>query len=84
MCEDPSLSADSLRLPGCTLPIAVFTTRRSLRGGSELTYNYDAHQRRGAFTLAPDEAADRLRLGLSCQPCRCSGPAPCPLRRHFI
>ena len=83
-CEDPPLSADSLRLPGCTLPIAVFTTRRSLRGGSELTYNYDARRRRDAFTLSPEEAASRLQLGLPCHPCRCSGTAPCPLRRHFI
>jgi hypothetical protein len=83
-CEDPPLSADSLRLPGCTLPFAVFTTRRSLRGGAELTYNYDARRRRDAFTLSSEEAASRSQLGLPCRPCRCSGLAPCPLRRHFI
>jgi len=77
-CEDPSCAATWLWLPQCTLPIMVCTTRRSLRRGSELTYNYDAHNPTGAFTVGPEEAASLAPLGLTYGPCRCRHPAECP------
>jgi hypothetical protein len=42
--------------PTSALPIMVGVTRRSLRGGTELTYNYDAHLRSGAYTMSRAEA----------------------------
>jgi hypothetical protein len=82
-CEDPSCAATWLWLPQCTLPIMVCTTRRSLRRGSELTYNHDAHNPIGAFTVGPEEAASLAPLGLTYGPCRCRHPAECP-RQRFI
>jgi hypothetical protein len=61
----------------------VCTTRRSLRGGSELTYNYDAHQRSNAYTVSSDDAAVLTLLGHTFFPCRCAAPAPCPRSRFF-
>jgi hypothetical protein len=82
-CEDPSCAATWLWLPQCTLPIMVCTTRRSLRRGSELTYNHDAHNPISAFTFGPEEAASLAPLGLTYGPCRCRHPAECP-RQRFI
>ena len=54
------------------------TSRGSLRRGSELTYNHDAHNPIGAFTFGPEEAASLAPLGLTYGPGRCRHPAECP------
>ena len=85
-CEDPTCSPSWAWQPTHALPIMVCTTRRSLRGGSELTYNYDAHQHNGAFTVCADDAATLPAGPLLYTPCRCAFPAPCPKHRlipHF-
>ena len=82
-CEDPSCAPYLLRLPGCPMPVVSIRTRRSLRGGTELTYNYDSHLRSGAYTVGAEEAAFLLSAGEPCVPCRCAAPLPCPQRRFF-
>ena len=82
-CEDPTCAASWIWSDGCTLPIMVCTSRRSLRGGSELTYNYDSHLRHGAYTLGPDEAFALALRGITTRPCLCEGPAACPRLRSF-
>ena len=82
-CEDNSIAAVWHWSPASTLPIMIGVSRRSLRGGTELTYNYDAHLRAGAYTMSREEA---LRLPPSApppRPCRCAGLATCPLDRFF-
>jgi hypothetical protein len=79
-CEDPTCAGRWFYSPESALPIMVLYTRRSLRGGSELTYNYDAHQRSGAYTM------DRATAMAFCHtefPCKCAGEAHCPLDRFF-
>jgi hypothetical protein len=61
----------------------VCTTRRSLRRGSELTYNYDAHNSNGAFTVSSEEAVALAHLGLTYEPFSCRHPTECP-RQRFI
>jgi hypothetical protein len=58
----------------------VAYTRSTLRGGTELTYNYDAHLRSNAFTM--DIATALARSRTDC-PWRCAGLAPCPNNRFF-
>ncbi len=84
-CEDPPLSAVWRWDAGSTLPImvGVRVTRRSLRGGTELTYNYDAHLRSGAYTMTRAEALSLPPSAPPAQPCRCAGLALCPLDRFF-
>ena len=82
-CEDPPLSATWHWDANSTLPIMVGVTRRSLRGGTELTYNYDSHLRSGAYTMSRAEALSLPPTSPPPRPCRCAGPAPCPLDRFF-
>ena len=82
-CEDPSCAASWYWPPGCHLPILVCTTRRSLSRGAELTYNYDAHLRSGAYTVGPAEAHALTLLGHTFSSCFCEGHRPCPGRRFF-
>jgi hypothetical protein len=82
-CEDPPLAAVWHRAAASALPIMVGVTRRSLRGGTELTYNYDAHLRSGGYTMTRAEALSLPRSAPQVQPCRCAGPAMCPLDRFF-
>jgi hypothetical protein len=82
-CEDPTCSPSWVRQPACTLPIMICTSRRSLRGGSELTYNYDAHQLHGAFTIHADDVATLPTGRLRYAPCCCASPAPCPKQRFI-
>ncbi len=76
-CEDPSTSAEWHRAPGHALPIMVLVSRRSLRRGTQLTYNYDDHLHRGAYTIPPEDA--HLQ---PCFPCLCH-PNGCPRGRFF-
>jgi len=77
-CEDPPCVGIWHYPPGSAIPIGVAFTRRTLRGGTELTYNYDRHLRYSGYTVGRAEAA---ALGLLSSPCRCAGPAPCPRDR---
>jgi hypothetical protein len=81
--ENPTCSADWARSALCTLPVMVLRSRNTLRGGSELTYNYDSHLRDGAYTFGPQAAADYMARCIPCFPCRCADPAPCPRNRFF-
>jgi hypothetical protein len=82
-CEDTPLVAVWHRAPTSTLPIMIGVTRRSLRGGTELTYNYDSHLRSGAYTMSREEALSLPPSVPPPQPCRCAGLALCPLDRFF-
>lgn len=82
-CEDTPLSAVWQWTPASTLPIMIGVTRRSLRGGTELTYNYDSHLRSGAYTMSREEALSLPPSAPTPQPCRCAGRAPCPCDRFF-
>ncbi len=64
------------------LPIFVAYTRRSLRGGTELTYNYDGHLRSEPWTYTMDLTTAVAR-GHTNSPCRCATPGPCPRGRFF-
>ncbi len=82
-CEDTPLAAVWHRATTSALPIMIGVTRRSLRGGTELTYNYDAHLRSGAYTMTRAEALSLPPSAPPPQPCRCAGLALCPLVRFF-
>ena len=82
-CEDPTCSPSWAWQPTCTLPIMICTSRRPLRGGTELTYNYDAHQLHGTFTVHADDVATLPAGKLRYAPCCCASPAPCPKRRFI-
>jgi hypothetical protein len=82
-CEDPPLSAVWRWGASSTLPIMVGVTRRSLRGGTELTYNYDSHLRSGAYTMTRAESLSLPPSAPPPRPCRCAGLALCPLDRFF-
>jgi hypothetical protein len=61
----------------------VGEARHFLRGGTELTYDYDAGFTFGPFTFNRLEAALAHTLNPRPQPCRCAGLAPCP-RDRFL
>ena len=82
-CEDPTCSPSWAWQPTSTLPIMICTSRRSLRGGTELTYNYDAHRLHGAFTVHADDVAALPTGKLRYAPCCCASPAPCPKQRFI-
>jgi hypothetical protein len=82
-CEDTPPAAVWRRDAASALPIMVGVTRRSLRGGSELTYNFDAHLRSGAYTMSREEALTLPPWAPPPYSCRCAGPALCPLDRFF-
>jgi hypothetical protein len=82
-CERPTCAGEWARSPNSTLPIMVLRTLDSLRGGTQLTYNYDSHRPAGAYTLGPEEAAAITARGATCRPCRCNGLDPCPKSRFF-
>ena len=82
-CENPTTAAQWWWPPGSALPVMVCVSRDSLRGGAELTYNYDAHLRPGSFTVGPEAAAAALLRGAALQPCLCAFPAGCPNRRFL-
>ena len=81
--SDPTIRAVWARDPSSTLPIMVGEARRFLRGGTELTYDYDAGFSFGPFTLDRLEAALAQSPDPRPQPCRCAGLAPCP-RDRFL
>ena len=83
-CENPTCAPHLLRIPGCPLPVIVLRPRHSLRGGSAITYNYDAHSAADAFTVTAGTAATLLAAGRACFPCRCADPLPCPRHRYFL
>ncbi len=82
-CEDPSCTPHLARPPGCPLPIVILKSRRSLRGGTDLTYNYDSHRRSDAYTISAADAALLASRGCPSSPCRCARPLPCPHQRFF-
>jgi hypothetical protein len=61
----------------------VGIARRFLRGGTELTYDYDAGFSFGPFTFDRLEAALAQSRDSRPHPCRCAGLAPCP-RDRFL
>lgn len=61
------------------LSCLLFKARGRLRGGTELTWNYDGGRKKGAFTLSRAEAAERP----AARPCRCAGSDDCPAGRFF-
>ena len=73
------MAAEWRRFSFSTIPLMVCVTRDSLRGGSELTYNYDSHS--GTYTVGPEEAECRSLNGQALRPCLCS--RPCPLGRFL-
>ncbi len=77
-CEDPPCAGRWFYHQSSTLHI--MDTRRTLRGGTELTYNYDAHLRSNAFTM---DFATALFRGRTDCPCRCAGLGQCPKNRFF-
>ena len=79
--SDPTVQATWARHPSSTLPIMVGVARRFLRGGTELTYDYDAGFSFGPFTLDRLEAALAPPSDPRPHPCRCAGLAPCPRDR---
>ena len=81
-CEDPPCAGRWLYSDHSLLPIFVAYTRRSLRGGTELTYNYDGHLRSEPWTYTMDFATAVAR-GRTNFPCRCAAPDPCPKGRFF-
>ena len=83
-CEQPTCAPHLLRIPDCPLPVIVLRPRHSLRGGSAITYNYDAHSRTDAFTISAASAATLRANGRTCFPCRCANPLPCPHNRYFL
>ena len=83
-CEQPTCAPHLLRIPGCPLPVIVLRPRHSLRGGTAITYNYDAYSRTDAFTISAASAATLLAAGRACFPCRCAAPLPCPRHRYFL
>ena len=82
-CEDPTCRAEWLWPPGCQLPIMVIRSRSSLRGGSELTWNYDGYRTSGAYTLSAAEAALAQLAGRHPTPCCCGRLGPCPRNRFM-
>ena len=87
-CENPTCALHLLRIQGCPLPVIVLSPRHSLRGGSAITYNYDAHSVGDAYTTTAGSAATLLAAGRACFPCRCAAacadPLPCPHLRYFL
>ena len=83
-CEHPTCAPHLLRIPGCPLPVIVLRPRHSLRGGTAITYNYDAYSRTDAFTISATSATTLLAAGRACFPCRCAAPLPCPRHRYFL
>ncbi len=79
-CEDPPCAGRWFYHKYSVLPIFVAYSRSTLRGGTELTYNYDAHLRSDAFTM---DFATALACGRTDCPCRCAGSGPCPNNRFF-
>ena len=75
-CENPTCCAEWLWPSHGRLPIMVIRARSSLRGGSELTYNYDSYRPSGAYTLAATDAALATLAGLRPTPCGCAGTGP--------
>ena len=61
----------------------VIRSRSSLRGGSELTYNYDSYLSSGAYTLSATDAALATLAGRRPTACGCSHPGPCPRNRYM-
>ena len=61
----------------------VAVSRSSLRGGSELTYNYDSYLTSGAYTLDAAGAALATLAGQHPTACGCSFPGPCPRDRYM-
>ena len=82
-CENPTCSAQWRWPPRGHLPIMVAVSRSSLRGGSELTYNYDSHLTSGAYTLDAAGAALATLAGQHPTACGCSFPGPCPRDRYM-
>jgi hypothetical protein len=82
-CDDPSCRGTWYRDPASDLPIMVVTSRRSLCGGSELTYSYDGGLRSASFTMSRSEAALVPPSDPRPFPCRCAGLAVCPQDRFF-
>ena len=82
-CERPTCCAEWQRPHRGRLPIMVIRTLSSLRGGSELTYNYDSYRPSGADTLAATDAALASLAGLRPNPCGCAYPGPCPRDRYM-
>ena len=82
-CENPTMSAQWIQPPGAAIPLMVCVSRDSMRGGSALTYNYDAHLRTEAYTVGADEAAAALLRGVALPPCLCQAPGPCPGSRFM-
>ena len=83
-CEQPTCAPHLLRIPGCPLSVIVLRPRHSLRGGTAITYNYDAYARTDAFTISAASATTLLAAGRACFPCRCAAPLPCPRHRYFL
>jgi hypothetical protein len=77
------VSAVWARHPSSTLPIMVGVARRLLRGGTELSYDYDAGFTFAPFTFSRLEAALAQSLDPRLRPCCCAGMAPCP-RDRFL
>jgi hypothetical protein len=81
-CEDPTCAGRWFYSDYSILPIFAADTRRSLRGGTELSYNYDGHLRTEPWTYTMDLATAVAR-GRTDFPCRCAGTGPCPNGRFF-
>jgi hypothetical protein len=81
-CEDPTCAGRWSYSDHSILPIFAAYTRRSLRGGTELSYNYDGHLRTEPWTYTMDLATAVAR-GRTDFPCRCVGTGPCPNGRFF-
>jgi hypothetical protein len=64
-------------------PHFVAYTRRTLRGGTELTYNYDAHLRSDAFTMDFAKALARGRTDRPCRRLPLRRPRPVP-KQQFL
>ena len=82
-CERPTCCAEWQWPLHVRLPIMVIRTLSSLRGGSELTYNYDSYRPSGAYTLSASDAALASLDGRDPTPCGCAYPGPCPRDRYM-
>ena len=82
-CENPTCCAEWRWPSHGRFPIMVIRARSSLRGGSELTYNYDSYRPSGAYTLDATDAALAMLAGLRPTPCCCAYPGPCPRNRYM-
>ena len=82
-CENPTCSAQWRWPSRGHLPIMVAVSRSSLRGCSELTYNYDSYLTSGAYTLGAADAALATLAGRRPTACGCSHPGPCPRNRYM-